>query len=216
MEQVTAQIRALPARTLDGLAVKARAAIPSVWSKGQYQEDAGLGDEEDWTERNVRSVIDECLHLAGVDWTGRRFQPSSSIAREEAVTPAPVQPALTPKASAEAVDLSKVSVNGLCALYETAGAVRELWNGAMCLPVSVAGRHSNGCVTLSPLGRLADFEDSRLSFLRDRIVDEAAGRSPANNHDRDNILSLRIQQEIACEGRIADAALLADIAKTWG
>lgn len=216
MERVTAQIRALPARTLDGLAVKARAAIPSIWTKGQYQEDAGLGDEEDWTELNARSVIDECLHLAGVDWTGRRFRPSSPLGAEEVVAPGADQPVLTPKASAEGVNLSDLSINGLSALYEAAGAVRELWNGAMCLPVAVAKQHPNGCVTLSPLGRLADFEDSRLSFLRDRIVDEAAGRSPEDEYDRDNLLNLRIQHEITCEGRIQDAALLADISQAWG
>lgn len=73
MEAVTKEIRALPAHTLDGLAVKARAAIPAIWRDGQYQQDAGLGDREDWTELNARSVIDECLFLAGVDWTGRRL-----------------------------------------------------------------------------------------------------------------------------------------------
>ncbi|MCJ2044421.1 hypothetical protein MKK58_07720 [Methylobacterium sp. J-078] len=131
----------------------------------------------------------------------------------------PDQPTLTPKASAEGINLSDLGINGLSALYERVGAVRELWNGAMCLPGAVARRHSNGCVTLSPLGRLADFEDSRLSFLRDRIVDEAARRSPANEYDRDNLLSLRIQHEIACNGRIdrRDAPdLLLEALKAWG
>ncbi|MCJ2035773.1 hypothetical protein [Methylobacterium sp. J-068] len=219
MEPVTAKIRALPARTLDGLAVKARAAIPGIWRKGQYQEDAGLGDHEDWTEQNVRSLIDECLHLAGVDWTGRRFRPSSPMAAEEVGAPDPVQSALTPKASAEAVNLADLSINGLCVLYDKAGAVKEMWGGAMCQPVAVVNERPNGWVTLTPLGRLADFEDSRLSFLRDRIVDEAAGRSPADEYDRDNLLGLRIQHEINCNGRIDrrdEPDLLSEVLKAWG
>lgn len=73
MDGMQKEILALPARTLDGLAVKARAAIPAFWPRGRYQQDAALGDDEDWTERHARSLIDECLHLAGVNWTGRRF-----------------------------------------------------------------------------------------------------------------------------------------------
>ncbi|MCJ2080722.1 hypothetical protein [Methylobacterium sp. J-090] len=212
MDPVQKAILALPARTLDGLAVKARAIIPSVWPRGRYETDAGLGDEEDWVEQNARSLIDECLHLAGVDWTGRRWQPAASVG--EIATDVS---ALTPKAAAEGVDLSGLGIIELCALYETAGAAREVWGGATCLPLAVAKTsRPHGFVTHTPFGGLADFEDTRLAFLRDRVAAEANSRKPADHWDRDNLLELRIRHELACEGRILDPSLLADIAQTWG
>lgn len=204
-------IRALPARTLSGLAVKARATIPCHWVKGQYQADAALGDDEDWVEQNARSLIDECLHLAGVDWTGRRWQPAASVG--ESATDVP---ALTPKASAESVDLSGLGINELCVLYETVGTAREIWGGAMSAPLALERRGKHGTVNLTNFGNFAEHEDSRLGFMRDRLVEEAEGRTPTDKRDRDNLLELRIRHELACEGRIRAPALLAEIAQTWG
>nr|USU31059.1 hypothetical protein NG677_17160 [Methylobacterium sp. OTU13CASTA1] len=124
--------------------------------------------------------------------------------------------AATQRASAEAVDLSKLDISALCAFYEAAGAAREMWNGTMCLPIAVAsGGVAGGFMIRTPFGDLASFEDGRLRNLRDRIVAEAEHRTPADRWDRDNLLGLRIQHEIACEGRICAPTLLADIAHTW-
>lgn len=212
MDGVQKAIIALPARTHDGLAVKARAAIPAFWSRGQYEQDAGLGDEEDWVEQNARSVIDECLHVAGVDWTGRRWQPAPSVGETAADLPS-----LTPKASAGSVDLSGLGINELRSLYEITGAAREIWGAAMGAPLAVArGDAKHGTATLTAFGNFAENEDSRLGFLRDRLVTEAEGRTPTDERDRDNRLGLSIRHELACEGRIRAPALLAEIAQAWG
>jgi hypothetical protein len=69
--RVLEAIRATPARTPAGLAVKARALIPAIWPDGKYQEDAALGRDEDWVEAGARDLIEACCKLAGVDWQGR-------------------------------------------------------------------------------------------------------------------------------------------------
>ena len=215
IEKVMTSIRALPARTLDGLAVKARAAIPGIWTSGQYQEDAGLGDDEDWTELNARAVIDECLSLAGVDWKGRHWRPVGTEQAKCATPATSDQPIITPRASAESVALSSLGLNDLCVFYEKLGAARALWGGAMCEPLAEEQRSSQGFVVRTGYGELAEFEDSRAGFLMDRIAGEVSSRSATSNADRNSLLGLRIQHELACEGRILDAGLLSDIAQAW-
>jgi hypothetical protein len=205
IEKLMASIRAIPAHTLDGLAVKARAVIPGIWSEGQYEENAGLGDFEDWKELNARSVIDECLSFAATDWKGKRWR-----------APPVLQTEPTAKASADAVDLSVLGITDLFIFYEKLGAARALWSGAMCEPLAEVEGVPGDFVRHTPYGERASYEDSRAGLLMDRIAAEVASRTPANKREHDTLLALRIQHEIACEGRILDAALLSDIAKVWG
>ena len=208
MEKVGNWIRAAPVRTIDGLAVKARVAIPAVWASGHYEDGVGLGEDKDWVELNARSPINACLSLAGVDWTGRRIRDAARVP-EGAST-------ITPNASASEIDLSGLGINDLCAFYETLKAARALWNGAMCEPRAEAKVYPSGCVDLTPFGERADFEDSRIGSLMDRVANEAVSRRPTGTDERNDLLALRIQHEIACEGRIRDRALLSDIAQAWG
>ncbi|GJD73123.1 hypothetical protein [Methylobacterium goesingense] len=120
------------------------------------------------------------------------------------------------KAEAEALGVSGMGISELGALYDKLRAARELWGAAMCEPVAVASHSTQGFVVRSHYGSRAEFEDVRAGFLMDRIATEIANRPAINDWERDNQLVLRIQQEIACEGRIQDPALLAEIARTWG
>lgn len=64
LEPLNEAIMALPAHTVEGLAVKARAAIPTVWASGDFEADRALGDHENWERRGVRDLIDACMTLA--------------------------------------------------------------------------------------------------------------------------------------------------------
>ncbi|KQP35963.1 hypothetical protein [Methylobacterium sp. Leaf100] len=64
------KILKVPAKSLAGLAVHARAVIPTVWLAGNYEEDADLGENEDLPQKPVRLLIQSVLRLAGVDWKG--------------------------------------------------------------------------------------------------------------------------------------------------
>ncbi|SFH04799.1 hypothetical protein [Methylobacterium gossipiicola] len=79
------EILKMPATSLAGLAVHARAVIPNVWVLGDYEQDAELGDREDLPEKPVRALIQSALSLAGVDWKGRPAASPLSVA----VTPPP-------------------------------------------------------------------------------------------------------------------------------
>lgn len=65
-----AAINALPARSIEGLALKARALIAAVWPCGDYQAGRHLGAEEDWDKEHIRSLVNACLSLAGVGHFG--------------------------------------------------------------------------------------------------------------------------------------------------
>ncbi|KQO76454.1 hypothetical protein ASF20_14000 [Methylobacterium sp. Leaf88] len=120
------------------------------------------------------------------------------------------------KADADALGLSALGIHELSGLYDKLGAARALWGAAMCEPLAVASRSAQGFVVRSHFGSRAEYEDSRAAFLMDRIATEIGNRPAINDQERDNQLALRIQQEIACEGRIQNPALLADIAQAWG
>lgn len=64
LEPLNRAIMALPAHTAGGLAVKAKAVIPTIWPAGDFDTGRALGDEEDWERRAVRDLIEACLLLA--------------------------------------------------------------------------------------------------------------------------------------------------------
>ncbi len=119
------------------------------------------------------------------------------------------------KADAEAIGLAGLGIGELGAFYDKLKAAHELWGAAMCEPVAVASTSLQGFVVRSHYGSRAEFEATRASSLMDRIDAEIANRPAINESERDCQLALRIQQEIACEGRILNPSLLADIARAW-
>ncbi|SFV14490.1 hypothetical protein SAMN02799631_05882 [Methylobacterium sp. 174MFSha1.1] len=118
--------------------------------------------------------------------------------------------------SAAKVDLKPLTVLQLVNLHEAYQAARHLWEGVVARPYSVAFRDPRGCVHASPVGHLADFEETRAALVGERIIDEIANRSPQTEKERDYILSLRLQHEIACEDRIRDADMMREISQAWG
>lgn len=120
------------------------------------------------------------------------------------------------KAEADGLGLSALSINELSVFYDKLKVARELWGAAMCEPVAVVSRRTDGFVVRSHYGSRAEYEDVRADFLMDRIATEIANRPAIDEFERNSQLAVRIQQEIACEGRILNPALLADIAQAWG
>ncbi|MFY9292722.1 MAG: hypothetical protein WAP03_18810 [Methylorubrum rhodinum] len=60
-----------PVRTVQGLAVQARATIPQVWPNGTFEADAALAPDEDVDKEAVRAFIESCCALARIDWRGK-------------------------------------------------------------------------------------------------------------------------------------------------
>ncbi|MER2265611.1 hypothetical protein [Methylobacterium oxalidis] len=118
------------------------------------------------------------------------------------------------KVAADAVDLKRLDMAALINLYDSFSGARELWEGIMVKPFCIK-QHGGDWVLRSPAGELAEFEDERAGFLMDRIVEEIRTRTPRDDEERNSVLSLRIRHEIACEGRIRDDVLMADMAKAW-
>ncbi|TNC16417.1 hypothetical protein FF100_04000 [Methylobacterium terricola] len=119
-------------------------------------------------------------------------------------------------ASAAKVDLRPLTVLQLVNLHEAYRAAQHLWDGIGARPYSIASRDQRGCIHMTMAGKLAEFEEARAALVGDRIVDEITSRSPQNDRERDYILSLRLQHEIDCEGRIRDADMMREISQAWG
>lgn len=119
-------------------------------------------------------------------------------------------------ASAAKIDLTPFTVLQLVHLHEAYKITSHVWEGVGARPYSIASRDARGCVHATMIGRLADFEETRAGLIGNRIVDEITSRSPQNERERDYILSLRLQHEIDCEGRIRDADMMREIAQAWG
>jgi hypothetical protein len=174
IEKVMTSIRALPAQTLDGLAVKARTAIPGIWTSGQYQEDAGLGDDEDWTELNARSLIDECLSLAGVDWMGRRRGAAPNNADRVAPTSLADVSDTASKVALEAMDLTDVPLDALFAMADLyATGARHFEVGAFWPKLSGGAKRPGQALIIA--------EGDRLSLSFHAVVDEISRRDPGSN-----------------------------------
>ena len=69
-------------------------------------------------------------------------------------------------------------------------------------------------------GRPLDAECEQLAAVHDAINAEARRRKPDSSArsggQRNDWLSLLVQHELLCNGRIADRALLAEVTATWG
>ncbi|WP_267428414.1 hypothetical protein [Methylobacterium sp. GC_Met_2] len=116
---------------------------------------------------------------------------------------------------AYAVDLSKLDILALSNLWDAYTSVRDQWQAisefAYCIDHCEAGSRRH-----TPAGALADAEGERTAFIRDRIADEMRLRKPRVDWERDTALSLRIKDELLCEGAIRNRDLLMEAVKAWG
>jgi hypothetical protein len=116
---------------------------------------------------------------------------------------------------AYAVDLSKLDILALSNLWDAYTSVRDQWQAiselAYCMDHRQAGSRRH-----TPAGALADAEGERTAFIRDRIADEMRVRKPQADWERDTALSLRIKDELLCEGGIRNRDLLMEAMKAWG
>ncbi len=62
---------------------------------------------------------------------------------------------------------------------------------------------------------MAEFEETRAAWIIDRLEREIVSRKPEDDVQRDEILTVRTQQEFMSNGRIHDNALLLDISRAW-
>jgi hypothetical protein len=104
-----------------------------------------------------------------------------------------------------------IDSNALAHLFDIYEAVNAQWLAVSCQPVCARGGNGRGSAH-----ELTEWEAGRAGQVRDRIAEELRKRVPQNSSERDTILSLRIKDEILCEGRILDRELLLEAVKAWG
>ncbi|MCJ2131557.1 hypothetical protein MKK51_22345 [Methylobacterium sp. E-045] len=115
------------------------------------------------------------------------------------------------RASRQASDLTNIDSNALAYLFDLFEMMHSQWLAVSCQPIFVRSGNQAG---FPP--SLVDIEASRVANARDRIADEIRKRTPRDPSERDTLLSIRIKDEILCEGRILDRDLLLDAVKAWG
>lgn len=113
---------------------------------------------------------------------------------------------------ANAVDLSSLSLTALSGLYDVYCGMRDHWLAVGDLPFCGTGPNA----WASPARALAQEESERAAFLASRIADEARLRTQDDAHARDVALSLRVRDELRCEGMILDRDVLMDLVKAGG
>jgi len=122
------------------------------------------------------------------------------------------------RAFADAFDFSLFSTADLARLYELVSDASRYWLRVTNMPWCI--KHgSREIPEATVLGHFASFEEERLAFLQDRCVRELRQRQPADDDERDHILSTRILHEIGCAGQIdtsEEPTLLIDALKAWG
>lgn len=123
-------------------------------------------------------------------------------------------PATTSPASDDPsnIDLASLNALQLSNLWEEFAAMHGHWQAVRCFPFA----ELCGTGEPSPAGLLADAEAERASRIRSRIAEEAAARTPRDQHERDELLALRLREEMRSEGRIEDHALLSEAVAAWG
>jgi len=116
---------------------------------------------------------------------------------------------------AYAVDLSKLDIQALSNLWDAYTSVRDQWQAVSELAYCIDHRRPSSH-THTPAGCLTDAEGTRAAYIRDRIADEMHLRKPQADWERDIALSVRIKDELLCEGVIRDRDLLMEAVKAWG
>lgn len=115
------------------------------------------------------------------------------------------------EASGQGSDLEAIDSTALAYLFDLFEMMHSQWLAVSCQPIFARSGNQAG---FPP--SLLDIEASRAAITRDRIADEMRKRTPRDPSERDTLLSLRIKDEILCEGRILDRDLLLDAVKAWG
>lgn len=115
------------------------------------------------------------------------------------------------EASRQTSDLEAIDSTALAYLFDLFEMMHVQWLAVSCQPIFVRSGNQTGSSH-----SLVDIEASRAAITRDRIADEIRKRTPRDSTERDALLSLRIKDEILCEGRILDRDLLLDAVKAWG
>lgn len=130
-------------------------------------------------------------------------------------TPHAAPPASLAQVQARAVDLSGLGITQLSNLFDVFEAVHHQWLAVGCQPFA---EHHDPVKGVAPnaAGKLAEQEATRAALIRDRIADEVRLRQPQDDWQRDESLSLRIKDELLCEGGIRNRALLMEAVKAWG
>lgn len=108
--------------------------------------------------------------------------------------------------------LASLSILELGNLYDEFGAAADHWQAIRCQPFCMSRLAYDALAA----GQLADAEANRASLIKDRIAQEVRAGVPKNEQERDEILCIRIRDEIRCESRIRDRSLLREAAKVWG
>lgn len=116
--------------------------------------------------------------------------------------------------SAKQIDLSRLNVFQLSALFEAYQVAKFSWEGVVERPYSYETGPSHYRET-TELGDVARFEEERASRIMQRLEEEIISRKPKDENQRDEILMVRTQQEFRCNMRINDNALLLDINRAW-
>lgn len=108
-------------------------------------------------------------------------------------------------------DLSGIDSGALAHLFDVYESVSSQWCAVSCQPCIEGGGIEKGSALAMALN-----EADRAGVARDRIADELRRRTPQDARERDALLSVRIKEELLCEGRIMDRELLMDAVKAWG
>ncbi|MHC2104082.1 hypothetical protein [Methylobacterium sp. CM6246] len=140
---------------------------------------------------------------------------AARVLRRKAKEPAASQSMPLAKMQADAVELSGLNISQLSNLFDVFEAIHHQWLAVGCQPFAKSHDPIVG-VRPNAAGDLAEQEASRAALIRDRIADEARLRRPQDDWQRDEALSLRIKDEILCEGAIRDRDLLMKAVKAWG
>ena len=140
---------------------------------------------------------------------------AARVLRRKAEEPAAPQPMPLAKTQADAVELSGLDICQLSNLFDVFEATHLHWLAVSCQPFTET-RHPIYGVSANMAGKIAEQEAERAALIRDRIADEVRLRKPQDAWQRDEALSLRIKDEILCEGAIRDRDLLMEAVKAWG
>lgn len=180
LEPLNRAIMGLPAHTIDGLAVKARSAIPTVWATGSFDADRSLGEHEHWERRGVRDLIEACVALAEQQAAGSDRDPAGQIATD----------------ALRLFDFSGMSAFEVMTLHNHARTIRRVAHGLLAMPCS--RRDASERPGLNAAGALPDL----LAALTDSIMDACIARAgePSDDLDAEEERLSVLAEHVICNG----------------
>lgn len=138
-----------------------------------------------------------------------------AIARGRQVEIATDQGLSLAKTQADALSLEGLHIAQLSNLFDVFEAVHTHWLAVGCQPFAKVYDPVDG-VCPNAAGEITEQEATRAALIRDRIADRVRLQNPKSDWERDDRLSLRIKDQLLCEGRILDRDLLLELVKVWG